>query len=143
MCFFWRRRETGLLDGKARVSKTQVHFKGGVVFGEREELEAALCVGEGEGIKNSLWLLSEYSPHAPLSGAGLGYVGHAAGCVPGTRTDEGAGKGTQTNQRASPPLLHFERRVSVRWMLKHRTATTTAPFARRPPGRRELSPLKR
>lgn len=38
----------------------------------------------GEGVKNSLWLLSEYSPHAPLS-AGLVYVGHAAGCASGTR----------------------------------------------------------
>lgn len=71
----------GLIGWKACVTKTQVKFKGRIVYGERDKL--VLYVSdiererrgrekerEGESVKNSLWLLSEYSPHAPLSGAG-------------------------------------------------------------------------
>lgn len=67
----------------------------------------------GEGVKNSLWLLSEYSPHAPLS-AGLVYLGHAAGCASGTRLGRttvpvrcGAVRcGAHQNKAASAPLPH-------------------------------------
>ncbi len=70
-----------------------------------------VCVRERErekerdrkSVKNSLWLLSEYSPHAPLSGAGLVYVGHAAGCVSGTRL--GRTKERREEPATPPPRL--------------------------------------
>lgn len=69
---------------KLAVTKTQVHIIG-VGYGEKDELvlspsvraRVLVCVfqreraGGGRRSKNSLWLFGEYSPHAPLSGAGL------------------------------------------------------------------------
>lgn len=101
---------------QACVTKTQVKFKGEMLRGKivgYAYARVGACVREchrgkkgGEGVKNSLWLLSEYSPHAPLS-AGLVYVGHAAGCASGTRLGRAAARSeAHQNKAASAPLPH-------------------------------------